>query len=250
MHHCGPSPNISDSAAVVGVGIDDAIIAGERRIYDKGPHMAVRVHKRGRDLLDYGIDLRRFLQPGETVTAATAWLGPITSPALAIHKVEFSPFAVLVWLEGGKDGESYHVSLVVETSEAREKLFSWRVSVRGDAPTHIIECDGGGVSVGAGMAPELELDPPHIIFPATLVGQSSQPVDVTVTNVSAQRVTITSINPSAGFSMTSTTGGALDPGESFTLSITFSPSAAGALGGYVSIGGNAPTSVTLAAQGL
>lgn len=225
-------------------------MSGERRIFDKGPHIAARLHKRGRDLLDYGIDLRRFLREGETVTAATAWLGPVTTPVMSINRLEFGPSAVMVWLDGGKDGQSYQVSTLIQTSEDREKLFRFFVTVRGDAPTHNLDGEGQPIGIFAGMHPELVLAPTHVTFPDTLVGVASAPIAVTVTNIGALRATINAIDVSDDFVTTSNTVGTLEQDEFFTLWVTVTPSEAGLIGGYVAIDGNAPAQLILLAQGI
>lgn len=225
-------------------------IAGERRIFDKGPHMAVRLHKRGRDELDYGIDLRRFLRPGEVISAATAWFEPVNTPVLSISSVDFTAGAVRVWIAGGADAQSYAISVLIQTSEGREKLFRFFLSVRGDSPTHMLEGIGEPIGVCAGMHPQLVVDPPEISFPDTLVGETSEPIAVTVSNIGALRATVDAIEASAGFTVTANTVGTLEQGEYFTLWVRFAPSAAGTIGGYVTIDGNAPVALIMLAQAI
>ncbi len=252
MHPCDPNPATSESAGVVGVPLTGAAYprSSERKIFDKGPHIAARLHKRGEDVLDYAIDLCRFLRPGETVTAATAWTGPVTEPEMAVTRVEFAPSIVLVWLAGGRNGTSYQVNVFVETSEAREKLYRFFVTVRGDAAVHTLLTETNPVGVGAGVPPQLSLSLPELEFPPTQVGESSAPIAVTVTNIGGERATISAFVASEGFSTTSDTGGTLQPGESFTLWVTFTPTVPGTTGGYITIEGNVTVDLILLAQAI
>lgn len=253
MPPCGPAPGSSESEPVFATpsATDGWPLTPERMIYDKGPHMASRLHKRAEDLLDYCIDLRAFLEPGETVASASAVYGPLTTPALAVPRVEFAPRNVVVWVDGGKNAQSYQVSVFITTSGGREKLFRFFISVRGDAATHLIEQGADGpANVCAGLLPQLSLSADHVTFPATAVGEVSAPIDIVVTNVGAEKAVITGMVASAHFSYASDSGGTLEGGESFNLALTFHPDAPGEVGGYILIDGNAPAAIVLIAQAL
>lgn len=252
MHPCDPNPATSESAAVIGIPLSGAAYprSSERKIFDKGPHIAARLHKRGGDVLDYAIDLCRFLRPGETVTAATAWTSPVTAPEMAVTRVEFASSIVVVWLAGGRNGTSYQVNVFVETSEGRDKSYRFFITVRGDAAIHSLLADADPIGVGAGVPPQLALSLPELEFPPTQVGESSAPIAVTVTNIGGGRATISAFIASEGFSTTSDTGGTLQPGDSFTLWVTFTPSEPGTIGGYITIEGNATADLILLAQAI
>ena len=251
MHQCGHEQATSESAPVVGVVQSVAIAIDPcRRILDKGPHMATRLHKRGADHLDYAIDLRRWLEDGETVVGAVATLRPATTPELGITRVEFTAVAVFVWLDGGKNGKSYRVSVMIRTSKGRERMFRFFMSVQGSATQHMLEPQSGSGAVCAGLAPLLHLSSTHLDFPDTLVGEVSPPIAVLVSNIGALSATIAAITVADGFTVTSDTGGTLEPGESVPLWVRFAPDDPGITGGYVVIDGNATAELTLLGEGL
>jgi hypothetical protein len=82
-----------------------------------------------------------------------------------------------------------------------------------------------------------------------VVGASSSPVTVTVTNSSASTVNITNFAASADYSVigngTTPCGGTLGPGASCTVAVTFSPSIAGKLDGSVVFMDNASVNTQL-----
>jgi hypothetical protein len=93
-----------------------------------------------------------------------------------------------------------------------------------------------GVGSGGGTAP-LTFSPATFKVANTLVGASSSPVTVTVTNSSASTVNITNFVPSADYGAigngTTPCGGALGAGDGCTIAVTFSPSIAKNIDGSV-----------------
>jgi len=253
VHPCGPAQGSSESEPIYATPAagNGWPLTPERMIYDKGPHMASKLYKRAEDLLDYCIDLRGFLEPGETVASASATFAPLTAPALALPLLESGPSNVIVWLDGGKNAQSYQISVFVTTSGGRQKLFRFFVRVRGDAAIHTVApTEGAPANVCAGVGPNLILSTYNVTFPNTPAGQSSEPIAVTVTNAGSERATISAIVVSDEFSYTSDTGGTVPGGESFTLWVAFHPTGAGTVGGYVAINGNSPVDLVLLAQGV
>ncbi|WP_422932560.1 hypothetical protein [Sphingobium cupriresistens] len=213
--------------------------------------MASRLHKRAEDLLDYCIDLRPFLEPGETVESASATLRPLTIPSLSIPRLEFGRTNVIVWLDGGKNAQSYQISTFITTSGGRQKLFRFFVSTRGDAAIHtVVPSVPGPANVCAGVGPHLVLSTPQIQFPATPIGNVSAPIAVTVTNKGSNKANISSILVSDDFSFTSDGAGTLEPGEGFQLSVRFHATVAGTVGGYIVLTGNSSTDLILLAQAV
>jgi hypothetical protein len=78
------------------------------------------------------------------------------------------------------------------------------------------------------------------------IGLTSASQTVTVTNVSSHSATFTSIASSGDFSQSNTcpTTTTLDPGQNCTITITFSPTAAGTRTGAVTLKDNCPGSPT------
>ena len=120
-----------------------------------------------------------------------------------------------------------------------------------DAALHTVAPQPGAPAlVCAGIGPILTLSVPQIDFPPTPVGQTSAPIAVTVTNVGTEKASVSSIVASDDFSASSDCGGALEPGESFTLRVTFTPGAPGTIGGYVAIDGDSSVALVMLAQAL
>jgi Abnormal spindle-like microcephaly-assoc'd, ASPM-SPD-2-Hydin len=113
-------------------------------------------------------------------------------------------------------------------------------------PTELAALSGTGS--GGGTAP-LTFSPATFKVANTLVGASSSPVTVTVTNSSAATVNITNFVASADYSVigsgSTPCSGALGAGDSCTVAVTFSPSIAGKLDGSVVFMDNASVNTQL-----
>jgi hypothetical protein len=85
-------------------------------------------------------------------------------------------------------------------------------------------------------------------------GLSSSPQTVTINNVSTHSVTFTSITGSGDFAESNTCSTALNPGQSCTITVTFTPTAAGTRSGAVTLKDNCPGSssqmITLTGTGV
>jgi hypothetical protein len=96
--------------------------------------------------------------------------------------------------------------------------------------------------VGVGTQPHLSANPTAVSFGSLAVGNSSL-ISVTLTNTGSGSVAISSGSASgAGFSITGLSPATLSAGQSTSFSVKFSPTAAGAATGNVSIVSNAPGS--------
>src|SRR5262249_42453184 len=78
-----------------------------------------------------------------------------------------------------------------------------------------------------GAAPVVGLSPTSLNFGNQLVGSSSAAQSVTLTNSGAATLTISSISASGDFSQTNTCPSSLGPAANCTISVTFTPTAAG-----------------------
>lgn len=116
----------------------------------------------------------------------------------------------------------------------------------GSFPTQLAALSGTGS--GGGTAP-LTFSPGTFKVGNTVVGVSSSPVTVTVTNSSGSTVNITNFTASADYSVigsgTTPCGGTLGAGASCTVAVTFSPSVAGKLEGSVVFMDNASVNTQL-----
>jgi hypothetical protein len=112
---------------------------------------------------------------------------------------------------------------------------------------HVIEL------TGQGAAPAVTLNPTNLSFPDTVVGQSSQPEIVTMTNTGHATLTISRISISGDFSETNTCGSSLSAGQNCSIGVTFTPTALGTRSGMVTIADNAsnsPQTIPLSGTGV
>jgi len=101
----------------------------------------------------------------------------------------------------------------------------------------IILLTGTGV-----LEPVVSLSANSLNFAAQIVGSTSAPQTITVTNTGTAALTISGVSASAGFAETSTCGSPVAPNGFCTISVTFTPTAAGSVLGSVSLTDNAPGS--------
>ncbi|MPZ36685.1 MAG: hypothetical protein GEU95_01260 [Rhizobiales bacterium] len=90
--------------------------------YDK-----VLRQKRPDDRLDFDVDFARWMTEGDAIASADA---EISAGGVSIDGTDFTDTAVKVWLIGGVDGETVHVTVEVTTVQGRVKEICFRVRVR------------------------------------------------------------------------------------------------------------------------
>jgi hypothetical protein len=102
----------------------------------------------------------------------------------------------------------------------------------------------------------VKLSPTSLDFGSVKVGTKSAAKTLTLTNVSENVVSITTISITGAnapdFSETSTCGGTVQGGRSCTLSVTFAPTATGSRTASLSVadnGGGSPQTVSLSGSG-
>jgi len=109
------------------------------------------------------------------------------------------------------------------------------------------------VRAGGVIPPGFAASTTSLTFPDTLVGQSSSPQTVTVSNTGGSSFTISSIATSPQFSQTNNCPSSLAPGATCTVNVVFSPTAAGPQTGTLTFTDTAPGSpqtVTLSGNGV
>ena len=122
----------------------------------------------------------------------------------------------------------------------------------------IAGCGSGGSGGGTSTpgSAYIMLSPSSISFPSTTVGQTSAAQTVTITNTGTATATVGSslVSGSTSFSQTATTcGSSLAAGASCTVSIVFTPAAAGSVSFVVSVldnASNSPQTLTLSGTGV
>jgi len=130
---------------------------------------------------------------------------------------------------------------------------SGNISIVSNAPTSPTSVGLSGTGIAATLT--LGISPTSLSFGNVTTGTSSAAQNVTITNTGNSNVTISQINLSgAGYSMT---GGSapvtLTPSQNLSLTIQFSPTAAGIVNGNILIVSNAtgsPVTVSLSGTGV
>jgi hypothetical protein len=105
---------------------------------------------------------------------------------------------------------------------------------------------------GTGIAPAVSLAPTSLSFQPQLVGSTSAPQYVSLTNIGTDTLIITSITTTGDFAPTSNCGSSLAAGAGCTITVTFGPTVAGSRTGALVVADNAsgsPQSVTLSGSG-
>ena len=105
---------------------------------------------------------------------------------------------------------------------------------------------------GVGVLPAVTLSPGNLSFPTQIVFTTSKAQVATLTNTGLGLLTIANITAKSAFMETNTCGSVISPGNSCTISVTFTPTTIGVITGSVSITDNAPGSpqmVTLKGTG-
>jgi len=78
------------------------------------------------DILDYGINLTKWLTEGDNVISATAYSSPTGLNIVVTQETTNTP---KVWISGGVDGVEYKVSATVITNGGRTKEFDFKIAV-------------------------------------------------------------------------------------------------------------------------
>jgi hypothetical protein len=92
---------------------------------------------------------------------------------------------------------------------------------------------------GTGIAPVVNLSPTSLSFPNQLIGTTSSPMTVTLTDTGDAPLNIWSVVITGDFSFTTTCGAQLATGASCTFAVSFTPTAAGMRTGALSVSDNA-----------
>lgn len=259
MASSAPAPLSSN--AIVGKPIAEETMPfrHERRVHDRGLFMVEAMRKRSEDVLDYHLDFTNWLESGETVESARAWVEPMGEPTpgdLFVFKAQFGDSGALVWLANGADGGRALVYVRVGTSGGRFKLVRFVVFTRG-VPTDLVFFSGDAdVTVGGNtppVDPPPDVDPTKILTPspssltfaALDIGDVSVAQDVTLTNAGTRELSVYTIVVTGDFEATNTLGTtfitpfALAPGDTAIIKVVFAPTIVGARTGSIAISSDA-----------
>lgn len=137
-----------------------------------------------------------------------------------------------------------NISFNVVFSPTTSGAVSGSLSLASNAPSSPLSIPLSGTGVAATLS--LTANPSTVTFANTNVG-SNTTQNVTLTNSGNSNVTISGVTTTgSGFSASGVTSGTtLTPNQSVTLTVTFTPTTAGAASGSVSVASNATSSPTV-----
>jgi hypothetical protein len=120
------------------------------------------------------------------------------------------------------------------------------LTVNAGGTTSTVSLSGTGTGSGGAT---LTASPTSVSFGNQAVGSTSAPQTVTVTNTGSAAASVSSISAAAPFAQTNTCGSSIAAGASCTVSVTFTPTSAGAASGNLTVAGNSPLTVPLSGTG-
>jgi hypothetical protein len=126
-------------------------------------------------------------------------------------------------------GESCGVTMTFTPSAPGARVATLTFSDSDFSSPQLVQLNGAGTSGTAAVSP------PCLLFGGQLVGTTSAAQTVTLTNSGTTDLAIISINASGDYAQTNTCGTSLSPGANCSLSITFTPSAAGTRPGFITL---------------
>ena len=164
-----------------------------------------------------------------------------------------APFSVSGFLLPLNVNAGQKTTVTVTFSPTSAGTVSGSLSIVSNAPTSPSSVSLSGSAVAATHT--LSISPTSLSFGNVTTGTSSATQAVTITNTGNSSVIISSITLSGtGYSMSA--GGSpvtLTPSQALTLSVSFDPTAAGAVNGSISVASNAsgsPATVSLSGTGV
>lgn len=87
------------------------------KVFDKSPG----------ERLDYVFDFSKWLSPGDTITSVT---GLVDGSEAEVDQAVYDDSTATLWVAGGEEGETAHVTARVETAMGRTKDACIRIRVR------------------------------------------------------------------------------------------------------------------------
>ena len=141
-------------------------------------------------------------------------------------------------------GASCTISVTFTPSQSGARSGAITVSDNASPATQTISLTGTGTGAQANLAPS------SLTFTAQMVGTSSSPQSLSLSNSGSAALTISSITFIGDFSQTNTCGASLAANSSCTISVTFTPTAAGSRTGSITVTDNAsPATQTVSLSG-
>lgn len=206
-----------------------------RQVFDIGQSIMQREYKPAERTLDYLFDLMRALEPDEDITSCESWA---EGASLVVTFVQFSPYAVVVWVAAGGDKYRGTVYIEIRTSKGRVIRFQFAVVTEGTAPEIVTLSLTGVAEIVVGyqhpdkqpepvQLPTISVTPKSLQFPITLLGSTAGPETLVMQNTGEVPVYLRTISVDAPFYQRNTSDEVLQPGDKVDLQITFTPVTAG-----------------------
>ena len=174
--------------------------------------------------LTYGSQLITTSSQAQTVTFTNTGSGPVTINSVSIT----GDFTNTTNCSGTiASGSSCNINIVF--APATSGTQTGTLTINDSAGTQTVALQGRGISQG------LSLSPATVFFGASQVGTSSPTQTLTLSNTGTVSLTLGSLVASSNFSASSQCGTTLAAGASCQISLSFVPTALGALSGTVQI---------------
>lgn len=197
--------------------------------------------KRSEELLDYFIDMMKWLEPNEVIIGAAAWCEPGT---LFNTRLEYASTGVVAWLAGGADNVRHTVNVQISTSLGKIKLVQFVLQTYGVASElAIVTAVGDTVTIigteqpgpDVDYTPEFKAYPASVEFPTTgaVTGQSSR--TIVLKNEGNAPGYIRRIEMEGPFTQSNSGIQKVEPGEFVQITITYRPQAIGSHTGAIKV---------------
>lgn len=197
--------------------------------------------KRAEDLLDYTVDMMRWLEPNEDVIGAAAWCEP---DSLIMTRLEYTATGVVAWIAGGGDDVRQTVNIEVSTSLGRIKLVQFVVHTKGVADDlAIISVDDIQVTVGLNTETPIEPDPEPLLvaypnsfdFGELIASFSESSVTINIKNEGNAPAFIHAYDMDGPFTQHNSGVTRLNPNAVIQVIVTYKPQTIGNSNGAISV---------------
>jgi hypothetical protein len=225
------------------VMVTDSAVGSPHQITVSGTGTAPAVTL-GRSAISFDTQLVNTASPIQKVNLANTGSGTLSISSIAVSG-DFSQTNNCG--HGLKAGTSCLISLAFRPSTGGRRAGALTISDNAAGSPHSVQLSGYGTF--------FELSSATLDFGSQAVGTTSNPMNVTLTNLApktAESVTLTVAGLDSGdFKQTSTCGSALAAQANCTISVTFSPSVKGSRRAVLEVvgGGGGPRTVTLVGKG-
>lgn len=200
--------------------------------------------------LNFGNQNDGTTSPPQTITVTNTGNSTLTVSSVAISGANAKDFSQTNTCTTGGVAPQSTCAISVKFSPTISGTENATVTVTDNAPDSPESTTLTGVGVGSG--PAVTLSPTSLTFATQLVGTSSPPQNVTLTNTGSASLSITSIATTGDFSQTNNCASTVAVGASCTITVTFTPTTINTRTGTVAVTDNAPASpqtVTLTGTG-